>query len=351
MSGRNKFSAIVESDEWSRCLAAIERYDFYHTYSYHELSNAGEGEFPLMLCMEQGTQKLALPLIIRDVKGDKKLRDATSVYGYAGPISSHDSIDAELLRSFGRFLREEMSKRNVVSVFSRMHPLFETHNCLQGIGELHHCGHTISIDLSVPEDEQVRQYSSNHRRGIKKLQRAGVVCERSSAAADFEAFKELYSQSMKRVNAADYYFFDDRYFANLMDAKDYSMNLFVCRDGSSVLAAGLFSSCGGIVQYHLGATATEFLALAPSKLMFHMVRQWATGTDHRFFHLGGGVGGRNDSLFAFKNGFAKNGVRDFRIWKWIVDREKYDALVRLRFGELSTATAGADENFFPLYRA
>ena len=129
------------------------------------------------------------------------------------------------------------------------------------------------------------------------------------------------------------------------------MELFVCRLERQVIAGGLFSSCGGMVQYHLGGTASSSLALAPSKLMFDTVRKWARETQHKTLHLGGGLGARHDSLFSFKLGFAKNGIRPFRLWKWVVDPDTYTKLTSNNI-DVDDDCTGAEfaPGFFPAYR-
>jgi hypothetical protein len=81
--------------------------------------------------------------------------------------------------------------------------------------------------------------------------------------------------------------------------------------------------------------------------MMHFVAGWAKARGDRTLHLGGGVGGRADSLFHFKAGFSPLRHR-FRTLRVVVDEDRYVALV-------SALDAGLDPSdragFFPLYRA
>ena len=156
---------------------------------------------------------------------------------------------------------------------------------------------------------------------------------------------------MKRIGATKDYFFSEDYFRGLMGSGDIGMNLFVCRLDSNVIAGGLFSVCGDVAQYHLGGTANDFLSLAPTKLMFDVVRRWAKNQNCTRFHLGGGVGGREDSLFSFKRGFS-NLEYPFIVWKYVVDDAMYSELSIARQSQLSPdASEKLDEAFFPAYRA
>ena len=75
------------------------------------------------------------------------------------------------------------------------------------------------------------------------------------------------------------------------------------------------------------------------------VRIWAKQNGFTWFHLGGGVGAAEDSLFRFKAGFAKT-FRTFSVARYIHDPARYEDLVALRAG----AGAPPAPGFFPAYR-
>ena len=82
------------------------------------------------------------------------------------------------------------------------------------------------------------------------------------------------------------------------------------------------------------------------KLIIDEARLLANSKNLTYFHLGGGVGGSDDdSLFKFKSGFSNlNYV--FKVWKWIVDEKKYDAIT-----EMKCSGKEINPNFFPQYRS
>ncbi len=63
-----------------------------------------------------------------------------------------------------------------------------------------------------------------------------------------------------------------------------------------------------------------------------------------YFNLGGGVGCDNDNLFYFKRRFSPD-VRSLIMWRFIVDRKRYNELVR---SMASISDTGNDS--FPGYR-
>jgi hypothetical protein len=78
--------------------------------------------------------------------------------------------------------------------------------------------------------------------------------------------------------------------------------------------------------------------------MFDFVRRWSKERGNRVFHLGGGSGSREDSLFHFKAGFSPLRA-EFQSVRVIFDQERYQALA-LRAQGIPSAT-----DYFPAYRA
>jgi hypothetical protein len=73
---------------------------------------------------------------------------------------------------------------------------------------------------------------------------------------------------------------------------------------------------------------------------------WAKAQGATVLHLGGGVGGAQDSLFDFKSGFG-TGRHVFRLWKRVLRPDVYRALDEAR----REIRGEPDPKFFPTYRA
>lgn len=88
---------------------------------------------------------IAFPLLLRPIDGEP-YTNATSVYGYGGPIVSDQAVSESVVANFQEALKEAMLGRGVVSVFSTMHPLIEQESLLAGLGESRANAQTVSID-------------------------------------------------------------------------------------------------------------------------------------------------------------------------------------------------------------
>jgi lipid II:glycine glycyltransferase (peptidoglycan interpeptide bridge formation enzyme) len=189
-----------------------------------------------------------------------------------------------------------------------------------------------------------------HRTKINRCRRAGLKAEIVPFCQFIHEFNHIYEETMNRVNAAKSYYWGTAYFTKFADLLADKLHLCLVKLNNEIACAGLFTECGGIVQYYLGGTKTSFLKQAPSKLMFDYVRFWAKERGNSFLHLGGGVGGDKDSLYHFKAGFSKEKY-SFPTLRLITEKEKYFHLVNLRAKYLNTDPKNLlESNYFPAYR-
>lgn len=343
--------------QWLEVLEHSFQSDFYHLPQYHALAEErGEGKAHLFV-YESAGYVIAVPLLLRQIgempcheRLGRGWQDATSVYGYVGPIASHADLPAPVLHDFQACLHEELTARKVVTVFSRLHPLIPQRAWLADLGVYTPMGPTVSMDLTQPLDVQRSHYRGNHKRDINRLQRLGVNWCDDKDWVHLDDFVGIYYENMRRVNASGMYFFDRAYFHELMSISDSEVHLFVCVLDAEVICGGLFLTHDSIVQYHLGGTRQEFLQLAPMKTLFDGARLWANERQARVLHLGGGVGAREDSLFHFKAGFSTR-RHEFAVWRWVILPE-LDA--QLREEKLQWAKQRGlvldSPDFFPSYR-
>jgi sugar transferase EpsL len=347
--------------EWNDVLSKMRQHDFHHLPQYHRVAEQhGEGIARLFAYSENG-YTIALPLLLRlvDTSEPEGWTDATSVCGYAGPVASHEWLPESFLQTFQGTLRDELSRARVVSVFSRLHPLIPQQEMLAGLGECVENGQTISIDLSLPEKEQRAHYKKGCHRCLRKLREAGFVCVHDREKRYLPEFVEVYHETMSRAGPPASYFFDRMYFEMLTRELDDVSHLFVVLKDHHVAAAVICTSCGGIVRDHLGGTRDAFLKFSPTRLAVDTARVWAKENGARVFHLGGGVGAQQDSLFEHKASFSDR-RHTFFTWRWILQSDVYEELCSEKtYRELSRQKQLSDSerglraispSFFPAYR-
>lgn len=344
-----------DSDRWKEVLATV-RHDVYHLPDYVEIQAQQEQGTPVAFIAKEEDSTFLLPLILRPVatqRGDipADLFDAVSHYGYSGPIINHSltGVDQSFMRRALNSLLILSERHGIASCFVRLHPILTTHlDALAEVGTVIRHGETVTIDLTLPAEELWRQTRSGHRSEINRARRAGHVAEMVDGDDAFEAFEAIYQETMERLGASDYYRFDRMYFQELRDRLCNLLHLGVVRIDGDIAAAALFTEIHGIVQYHLSGVRGEYLRHQPTKLLLDYARSWAKSRGNRVLHLGGGLGGRADSLFAFKAGFS-HGRAPFHTWRIITDQEAYSRLTA-DWERQHGVEADDMQGFFPAYR-
>ena len=332
----------VDASSWASFLGD-NRHDFYHLPEYVALCAEQEGGKPTALLASEGGRAMLLPLILRPIPGGAT--DATSPYGYPGPLVSENG-GADFVRKALIGCADLMRANGATSLFVRNHPLLGP-PLPDGVGTVIEGGDTVSVDLTQPSEELWRQTMSGHRSQINRAIRSGRVARFDTDWTAFDDFKDLYRRTMQRVSADSYYFFDDGYFERLRTALGDRLRLCVVIADDTVAAAALFVETCGIVQFHLAGSDPAFASEGLTKLMLHHARSWAKERGDVVLHLGGGLGGSNDSLLRFKAGFSSLRHR-YQTLRVVLDQVEYDRLVRRRSEDGALALR---PGFFPAYRA
>ncbi|MDR0732996.1 MAG: GNAT family N-acetyltransferase [Dysgonamonadaceae bacterium] len=335
------FEAITPENQarWDAIVRSMRGFDFYHLAAYHRLDASG---VPLLLHYSDNAANVAFPIILRRID-DTDYRDITSVYGYPSPLTNTFPLPQASLAAFHKQMLRFFDENSVVSAFSRLHPLFpEQEKILEGTGDTINTGFTVAIDLNIPENEQRKQYSHSLKNTLNRLERKNAEVKKAATNAEIEAFAEIYAETMTRLRAPQIYFFDGDYFRRFL--KTLPSALYVAYYEGKIIGGALFTDCNGIIQLHLSAARNDCLHLSPLKYIWDQIRLYGVENKRNYLHLGGGVGGSRDSLFAFKAQFSRLHFR-FKTWRYVHNREVYDLLVRDKCGGDLPASS-----FFPLYR-
>ncbi len=347
---------IAADDKRWRDFLQIAPHDFYHLPEYVALEADQEGGRGTAFYARHGSAKLLVPLLLRDLppklNAPKDWSGAINPYGYPSPLFLPDKTSSQSHAAQFEILWQAFCdaavKQNIVSVFLRLHPLMPLPvEVLEKRGKLVQHGQTIFLDTSTPSAEALAGYSKNLRYDIRKLQSSGFTVVMDDWNY-YPQFIEIYHATMQRLDAADKYYFSQDYFERLHTALGDRLHLVMALAPNGEVAGGtLITTSCGIVQYHLSGTADAYHRFSPAKLLTHTIRDWAHERGDKIFHLGGGLGAREDSLFRFKAGFSKERA-NFYTYRLILDKVKYQELM-VRW-ERAGGKIEDDDDFFPAYR-
>lgn len=353
----------TEDPAWDESLASVPR-SIFHTAGYHTCARgSGEGE-PYLAVVGDARRGLAWPYLLRPVAGVPGLEasdasDVVSVYGYPGPLAWGWHPGDAFAEQAWDLLLETWRRQKAVSVFTRFHPLLENATFVLDLASRPNqdpvtegvipVGPTISVDLTLSPEAIRGEYGRGLARDIAIARRAGLTTRHNEDLSLLPTFTRLYHETMARVGASDYYYFTEDHFRRLHADLDGRLHLLATFVGDSVAAAGLFIEYGGVVEWHLVGSSQEYSYLSPSKVLVDDAITWARDRGNRTFHMGGGHGSREDSLFWFKSRFSRT-RHLFHTGRWIIEPRLYADLVEARMAATAHPTR-LDPNFFPTYRA
>ena len=112
---------LLDPDDpaWAAFLSDA-RHDFYHLPAYASVCAAQEEGEAKAILVTDGGRSLLLPLVLRPIM--RGGRDATSPYGYPGPVV-RGSADASFVAGALASGLSLLASEGVVSLFVRLHPI------------------------------------------------------------------------------------------------------------------------------------------------------------------------------------------------------------------------------------
>ena len=264
-------------------------------------------------------------LHIADIAGTPNA-DASSPYGYGGPLSS--SNDSAFLRSAWAAYVDWMRARGVVVEYLRFHPLLD--NQLGYPAAVLPNREVVLVDLAVPD--LLASYAPRLRTTVNKAVRAGLVYSEAPLAKVAKAFATYYRAAMQAMGAEPFYWFEDDYFEQL--AASGLARLGVCQSAGNMdaaapwLAACLLLEGRGVTEYHLAATCESGRRVGASSFALHSAALHASQRGQHQLYLGGGSNPEPDnSLLFFKAAFSSQSLA-YHTGSQVFNAAAYEGLKR-----------------------
>ena len=344
-----KVYTLNEKEKWDEKVESFSEHDVYYLSGYTKgFYLHGDGE-PLLFYYESEENRAINVTMKRDIAKDERFKnrieenryfDFSTPYGYGGWIIEGNINTGELLEEYSEWCKNN----GIISEVIRFHPILANQEKIRREYDVMDLSKTVAMDLSN-EEAIWNNLSSKNRNVIRKALKNNVEIRSGFNSELLETFKEIYNKTMDRDNADSYYYFKEGFYNSLLnDLKDNTDVYYAVYD-NKVIASSIILKCNGKLSYHLSGSLKEYGSLAASNLLLYEVAKWGSKNGYKTFHLGGGVGSKEDNLYHFKKAFNKGEDYQYSIGRIIFNQKKYDELVKLREKEEMR------ENYFPLYRA
>lgn len=345
---------LDESDKWDSIVKSFRNYDVYYLSGYTKAFKLhGDGEPTLIYYHDEEIRAINV-VVIRDIAEDKRFKDkietkslfdVTTPYGYGGFVIEGIPNESNIKR-----LNEEYSdycrSKNIISEFVRFHPVLKNSKINSEIYEVIDLGKTITMDL-ISKEQIWNDLSGKNRNVIRKAIKSGVEIYWGRSPELIEEFIPLYNATMNKEEATDYYYFNKEFYKSVLEDLRYNSLVFYALYDQKVISMSMILFGNENMHYHLSASDREHQNLAATNLLLYEAACWGCENGYKSFHLGGGLGSKEDNLFKFKKAFNKNSGTYFSIGKMIFNQEKYDELIGIR--EKDTED-NVETSFFPRYR-
>jgi len=272
--------------------------------------------------------------------------DIVTPYGYGGPLilECDGANKDELVKSFSEAFTAYCEEEKIVSEFVRFHPIAENALDFKALYNPIWDRNTLGTNLEFDDPVQT-EFSKSCRKSIRQAINKGVTYRITYQPNNMKAFQDIYYATMKRNEAAEYYFFDDEYFADCL--KYYKDNILLIEVllEDKIIAAGMYFLYDKVIHVHLSGTMSEYLYLSPAYVLRYALACWGKEHGYEMIHHGGGrTNAEDDSLFMFKKQFASQTKFDFYVGRKIWIPQKYS--------QICLDNNISEENaYFPAYRA
>ena len=139
---------------------------------------------------------------------------------------------------------------------------------------------------------------------IRKAEKNGLIYRADYEFESMEEFKRLYTNTMHRLNAEDFYLFDDKYYDSIK--REFHDRVFIgaVEYNNTIISSALFMICGNYGHYHLSGSNREYSGLGANNYLLWNTILELKKHNVNWFHLGGGSDSDPDnSLLKFKKSF------------------------------------------------
>jgi hypothetical protein len=274
--------------------------------------------------------------------------DLTTAYGYGGPFAW--SATPEEARGFWSHFDRWARGQKVVTSFARLSVFAD--QLLPFDGDAPVNGPNIVRSLEPSAEELWNDFVPKVRQNVRRARLRGCRLEVDADGARLDEFLHVYTETMKRRNAASYYFFSRAFFETLVrNLKGHFAFFHVVHEGR-VVSSELVLLSRNHAYFFLGGTLADAFELRPNELLQVETFLWCRSAGKKALVLGGGYRG-SEGLLKYKRGFAPGGEVPFRIGTKVHDPAAAARLTeeRRRWEQAHGRAWEPEAGFFPPYRA
>lgn len=342
---------LTEELKWTEIVESFDNYDVYYLPNYVKSFQLHGDGTPLLFYYYTEKMRAINVVMKRDISEMKKFEnvlpkdkyfDLSTPYGYGGFLIEGESTFEEI-NILDNLYSAYCKEKNIISEFVRFHPVLNNKEELNKMYEINTLGKTVTVNLQS-KTQLWNDFTSKNRNVIRKANKLGVEIFCTNDRKMLEKFIPMYNVTMNKDDADKYYYFGDEFYESVIKDMRKNMLFFYAVIDKEIVSIAMIIYANQKLNYHLSASNPDFNRFSPSNLLLSQVAEFGIENNFKTFHLGGGLGSAEDSLYKFKSSFNKVSGTYFSIGKKIFNQDIYEQLTKISGQKPET-------KYFPIYRA
>lgn len=326
---------LQDLESWDKLydmLSLDVKSPFFSSDYYRSYGTLTDGDYECFWLYLDDKNFLLYPYIISSVNSlgydlAYDVHDVCGAYGYNGPIGNVQ--DLSLIVAFNNQLKEYFADRRVVTEFVRYCPLINN-RVYHSYTDQSHVLDNVYIDLGMGLDTV---WNDSFEYSVRKTVTKGIAYRLSTeiytgkrlTVSEIEIFHTIYSSTMERNSADDFYHFEMSFFLRLLEQMPNKLLLAITFLDQIPISTELILLDGIIAYGFLGGTLSEYYKFKANTYQRWEILKYLHANGVRKYSMGGGSK-RFDSIYSFKHRFAKHCDNPFYIGTHIHDQKQYQII-------------------------
>lgn len=279
--------------------------------------------------VREGKESCVFHYIKRDLSIELESLEKNKYFDIITPFDygGFNCTDKEILKTFLQRFEAKCKKENIVSGFFRFNPmLYHEFEVLKQYMDIVKAQNHVVINLNT---DFRAAYSSRKKRNINKAIKQNCQFIKKDS---IENFILVYTDSMERVDASSYFYFDKNVLKQLLEFGE----IFSIKYENKTVSSVFIIEDEKTVYYFLGGTLSSCIKYGFNSLLFDFIFDYYKDNKDTFM-----LGGGHNGLLQFKKEFSSDSI-PFYIGKKVFLDNVYNKLV--------AKTNNQQNKFFPQYR-
>lgn len=306
-----EFINPIDDENWNQDILSFPDYSFFHSSEWCKVLNTSYNYKPLYLVAKSGNDKSAIiPLLFVESFFSRKKISSLSFTDFCEPLlmerMNFEPLFAEIIIRAKLLKANSINFNGISSYLSERIPAytFFEHN----------------LDL-VPDNEAIfSNFSTNHRRNIRKAEKQDLKCKIDNSKIGINEFIKLNVLTRKKHGLPpqpDYFFIN---LWNYVLRKDMG-DIFLVSTKSNIIAGAVFLRIGEKVIYKYGASDESFQKMKPNNMLMWEAIKFYSNNSYKNFSFGK-TELENEGLRKFKLSWGTN-ERNLNAYFFDVKNEQF----------------------------